>query len=371
MEALIDLETKLSFKSKRLLDEYDLESLFDVSEYEAAIFEFKELIEKFEDTHVQLKRGLGEKDYLESYPKFFERLKPMTDWVVNAKRDLRKRRREIEQGKRDQEEKESMQREREVASQVSIERDKFRNRVKHLSRRIDSDLKSIESDDSHFIDDLNRNIENVKQLTKEFTDLFADVETIFGDDFETEFSEYYSKENLRLYDALNCLRATSHNYKLREVQAKEAAENLKLLEIRENEVRENEEKIVAFDGIYDNIKEKFLSFEAKCTFDFMSDESTILKRYNEISTVDTDFNDILDWITELVKATPLKSPGTTGKLNHVQTEKERLKTLKNSYKETLIQEVKERDLTEEKMKNVAALGLPLRKFGGYNSSVDY
>ena len=371
MEDLIDLETKLSFKSKRLLDEYDLESLFDVSEYEAAIFEFKELIEKFEDTHVQLKRGLGEKDYLEAYPKFFERLKPMTDWVVNAKRDLRKRRREIEQGKRDQEEKESMQREKEVASQVSIERDKLRNRVKHLSRRIDSDLKSIESDDSHFIDDLNRNIENVKQLTKEFTDLFADVETIFGDDFETEFSDYYSKENLRLYDALNCLRATSHNSKLREVQVKEAAENLKLLEIRENEVRENEEKIVAFDGIYDNIKEKFLSFEAKCTFDFTSDESTILKRYNEVSTVDTDFNDILDWITELVKATPLKSPDTTGVLNHVQTEKERLKTLKNSYKETLIQEVKERDLTEEKMKNVAALGLPLRKFGGYNSSVDY
>ena len=45
MEDLIDLETKLSFKSKRLLDEYDLESLFDVSEYEAAIFEFKELID--------------------------------------------------------------------------------------------------------------------------------------------------------------------------------------------------------------------------------------------------------------------------------------------------------------------------------------
>ena len=135
MDDLIDQETKLSYKFKRLLDENDLELMFDVPEYEAAISEFKVAIEKFEDVHVQLKRGLGEGAYLEKYPKFFERLKPLTDWVVNAKRDLRSRKRDIEKDKKDREETERQkelsmmemegkQRENELEFQVKRERDK-------------------------------------------------------------------------------------------------------------------------------------------------------------------------------------------------------------------------------------------------------
>ena len=66
MKNLIDQETKLSYKFKRLLDEYDLAIMFDVLEYEGAIPEFKEAIENFEDVHLQLKRGLGDK-YLVQY----------------------------------------------------------------------------------------------------------------------------------------------------------------------------------------------------------------------------------------------------------------------------------------------------------------
>ena len=100
---MIDQETKLSYKFRRLLDEYDLEIMFDVLEYEAAIPEFKEAIEKFEDVHLQLKRGLGE-DYSGQYPDYFERMKPMTQWVVNAKRNLRALKRDIERDKKESEE---------------------------------------------------------------------------------------------------------------------------------------------------------------------------------------------------------------------------------------------------------------------------
>ena len=48
-----------------------------------------------------------------------------------------------------------------------------------------------------------------------------------------------------------------------------------------------------------------------------------------------------------------------------------MKNLLNSYKKTLAVEVQERDLTEGKIKDTAALGLTLGKFAGYNSQMDY
>ena len=198
MDDLIDQETKMSYKAKRLLDEYDLEHMFDVLEYEAAILEFKEAIENFEDIHVRLKRGLGEDAYLKQYPEFFERLKPLTDWVVKAKRDLMVRKRDLEKSKEEEKdaerqkelsmkEMEGKQREVELEFQVKRDRERMKNQVKHLGKRIDSDLKSIENEGSEFLEDLSRNIENVRQLIKEFTNVFAEVETVFGADFEGNF----------------------------------------------------------------------------------------------------------------------------------------------------------------------------------------
>ena len=151
MENLVDEETKLSFKLNRLLTEYDLGQMFDVSEFESAIPEVKASIELFEDVHVRLKRGLGEGEYLKMYPDFFHRLKPMTDWVGNARRNLRQRIREVEKEKKDmveqewkgKEEAESKRRAREVDFQVNREKDRLRNKVKNLHKRIDSDLRSM------------------------------------------------------------------------------------------------------------------------------------------------------------------------------------------------------------------------------------
>ena len=66
MENLVDEGTKLSFKLHRLLTEYDLGQMFDVSEFESAIPEVKASIELFEDVHVRLKRGLGEGENYQS-----------------------------------------------------------------------------------------------------------------------------------------------------------------------------------------------------------------------------------------------------------------------------------------------------------------
>ena len=381
MENLIDQETKLSYKFRRLLDEYDLEIMFDVLEYEAAIPEFKEAIENFEDVHLQLKRGLGE-DYLGQYPDYFERLKPMTQWVVNAKRNLRALKRDIERGKKESEEEdrkrevrlvemESAQRDKELEFQVRRDRDKFRSQVKHLKVRIESDLTRIENHGSQFLEELNRDVGNVTLLLQDFSTLFADVEASFGADFENEFSDYYENEMGRLNRALNWLRDACHKARLRDNQAKEAEEKLRQLEIRRSEARVNADKITIFNGIHATLKEKMIVFEQKCSDDFTGDDSFILKMYKEMNTLDTDFKDILDSLTDLVKAIPPDYALADEILDEVRGEKDRLKKFYDSYKVTLVSEVKERDLTETKIQSMATLGLKLGKFSGYGSSMDY
>ena len=55
-EKIIDEETKVCLKIDRFIDENDFEFLFDIEEIEISICEFKTLIEKYEEIHVELKQ---------------------------------------------------------------------------------------------------------------------------------------------------------------------------------------------------------------------------------------------------------------------------------------------------------------------------
>lgn len=350
MEPLIDEETKLSLKLKRLLDQYDLSDMDEIEDYEIAIPAVNASVERFECVHVEIKRGLGENEYTKMYPDFDTRLKQFTEWIRNAQRDLRQKTRD---NKKSKEEREDVEKE--------SQEDRMRNKVKHLSEKIDLEIKSIEHQKSTFLEDLDRNISNVSQLRTELIDLFSEVSNIFGSRFEGEFSAYYLGQKERLTQVLNYLFTASRKAREKNVQNK-----------RDLEIRENTEKIAIFDGVYANIREKFQKIEEKCSVDFSNlEEGTILKLSKKSDLVDSDFNDILNWITELVKATPRDYPHAENVLGVVKKEKERIKNLLNSYKKTLAVEVQERDLTEGKIKDATALGLTLGKFAGYSSQMDY
>ena len=58
-------------------------------------------------------------------------------------------------------------------------------------------------------------------------------------------------------------------------------------------------------------------------------------------------------------------------LNQVDIAKKKCLALRLSYKKGLEEEVKTRDLSEEKMKNASILGIKLPKFKGYDSPMDF
>ena len=100
-------------------------------------------------------------------------------------------------------------------------------------------------------------------------------------------------------------------------------------------------------------------------------DSELLEKNKNATLLDGEFSDILDRVTELIKATPPDYQKAEGLIDQVRNAKEKLKKLKNSYQENLSKEVRNRDLTEEKMKNASVLGIKLPKFKGYNSPIDF
>ena len=91
---LCDEEEKVCLKIKRFIEEYNLDLLFDIQDIENAIFEFKKLIESYEEVHIELKRELGDQHETQ-YVEFEEKYKSMSDWVINARLEIK--RKKIEQ----------------------------------------------------------------------------------------------------------------------------------------------------------------------------------------------------------------------------------------------------------------------------------
>ena len=89
-EKIINEEKKVCLKNNRFIDEYDFELLFDIEDVEKGISEFKILIEKYEEIHVELKRELDDQ-YDVMFGDFAAKLKIMTDWVKKAKTEIKRR----------------------------------------------------------------------------------------------------------------------------------------------------------------------------------------------------------------------------------------------------------------------------------------
>ena len=86
----------------------------------------------------------------------------------------------------------------------------------------------------------------------------------------------------------------------------------------------------------------------------MSD-SDLLKRQQDIALIDSEFSDILDWLTELAKARPTNYQEADAILSQADSARHVLRTLRNDYRSNLDAQIKQRDITEEKMKNASCL----------------
>ena len=90
-----DAEKKLSSKIKRFLDENEISEFFDLEEIEGSAGSLRDLLESYEDLHIELRNELGDSDYSETYKHYDETMQKISQWLKDSKAEIRRRKSQV------------------------------------------------------------------------------------------------------------------------------------------------------------------------------------------------------------------------------------------------------------------------------------
>ena len=157
MAAKIDEELRLVCKINRLYKEYEFDLLCDIAEIQEGISKLRSLIESYESMHISLKKELGT-EYGDSYPDYDAQLALMTDWIISARIEIKKRKRqsvnnELE-SKKEKEQLDQDEQTRKIQEKLLVEEKYFR-------KKILEEVETLYEEDTQFISDIETNITSV------------------------------------------------------------------------------------------------------------------------------------------------------------------------------------------------------------------
>ena len=157
MEQIVDSELKISKKLKRFFNEYELSLLFDVQDVELGIAELKELTNEYDDIHSKLIRtstDAGDSVYKDTYQEQYDdQMSEIEKWIKQAKQDIKAKK----------------------LDEASKEKDKIRAEEKYLRSRIESEIQALYSDNSMFIEDLEKGVACAQKLDVEYSQFFIKI----------------------------------------------------------------------------------------------------------------------------------------------------------------------------------------------------
>ena len=386
-------------KITRFLNDYEIDLLFDIKEIEEGVTEARNLCEMYEEIHVKLKRTFlgiehGNEEYLRAYGNFEEKVKSILDWSKAARGELKKlkdaelaeakkaKEDEVAEAKRlkdaelaeakqlraeelaRQEEKENQENEevlRKAKAKVTKEEYYFRD-------KIESEIDNMYEEGSTFLDDIQNNIATVKDLREKYVEIFMRVDE-FGDDFRGEFGQVFEDISLKINDFIKEMLTRGQKIKLTEQSEKGRSEELSLAQKCE---KEKNEKIQCCESLYVNISDRFSTLESKSSIQVKKlTDSQVMEKNSDLNLLDSEFNDLLDRITKLGQLNPSEFEETQDYLRELTERKAQLKNAIALYKIAINDEIIDRDLSIEKLKNASTVGIKLPVFKGYDSTLDY
>ena len=351
--ATVEKEVKVRTKVKRFMADNDFDLFFDDTEIDEAIREFSRLVDSFEDVHVELKGELGDQ-YAMTYGYYDDELKGMTDWVKVAR--LESKGKKVSKASKESED------------DMKRQKDKLRTEEKYLRDRITRELETYEHENSSFVEDIEKNVISIQELENQLMKLFGQIHSL-GEDFSLTFGDYFAEQSKKISDFVKRMKTKVQD--LKTTEQNDVFEKQKILDEEKSE-RIKTSKIHVCESLRDHVSERIKLLKEKCIKNF-SDilDHALLEEKKELKTLDSEFSEILDRIVKLGEANPSEYDETSKFLTIVTKEKDDLKICLEGYKLDLCQEISNRDLTEEKVKNANVLGVQLQKFKGYSPTLDY
>ena len=262
MANVIDDEMKIICKINRFMKEYGLELLFDIEDIDEGIKELPMLIEKYESVHVALKRELANK-YAETYKDYDKNISMMIEWLQNAKMEIRKRkadkagreneekderirkeneekdgriRKENEKDERirkeNEEKDEGIRKENEEKDErirkeneekdgrIGKQKDRLKAEEKHFREKIGREIKNMNDKGSSFLEDIERNMSEVKELMRGYPDIFLRIEE-FGEVYKDISGNQYDEQNDKMDTFIREMMKKVQNIKLDDIKALE------------------------------------------------------------------------------------------------------------------------------------------------------
>ena len=343
-----DSEKKICMKIKRFLEENEISEFFDIDEIENSAGLLRELLETYEDVHIALESELGDR-YAESYKDYDENVEKISKWLKESKAEVRRRKAQV----------------------LDREKEKLRVEEEFFRSRIARDLESLDLEKSVFVDDLERHTSVAKDLIRSYSDIFLKIKE-HSLEFAKELQETYDEQIRELEKFVQERRKMITILKLEEKKfesdRRESDEQRKL---EEKKIRDDEIVLVC-KNIHENICERMKKLESKCKIKIESQTDVqIMELKKDFKSVDAEYSAILDKILKLAESNPSRYEETKNLPSAVSKRKDNLCVSIEKYKTGIDSEISKRDLTEEKIKNAATLGIKLPKFKGYNSTLDY
>ena len=148
-------------------------------------------------------------------------------------------------------------------------------------------------------------------------------------------------------------------------------ERKKELRMKNEIIRKYDGKVSLMKHMFNEIELRACNLEKRCSGSINSwSDSQVFEKRNDIKMIDTEFNETLNNITELVKGTPLEYEEEFGILKTAYKIRNTMRIKKDDYQAELEKEMYDRDLSSEKLQNALLLKIELPKFRGYDSKMD-
>ena len=350
MDRKKDSEKKIASRIDRFLTQNaDLSEFFDLDEIDGSIRELRELLESYEDLHIELKGELGDQEYSETYDEYSKNVQKMEEWLKKSRTEVRSRKQKFLCKGRDS---------------LRIEEEFFRSRITR-------DLESLEKENSSFVEDLERHTSIARELIRSYAGIFLRIKEE-GAEFAKEFQGLYDTQIETLEKFIQTRRDSISNLRQKEKTAEDERRKSEEQKKNENKKAIDQESVLLCKNIYDNICDRMKKLETKCGIKTSSlSDLQIMDLKKDMKSIDVEYTGIIDKILKLTESKPSRYTETENLAVTVSDRKAELNKIIDTYKTSLDAEISKRDLTEDKIKSASLLGIKLSKFKGYNSTLDY
>ena len=331
---------------------FELNTLDDISdedELDGYISELSKLGKEYRDVHTELSSGLGN-EYKTQFPDELNQRRNVNQSIQDAKKKLRQRKKDNAKPKLSEKENDLLSEKQFLLQQVT-----------EFSEKITQNLPHEMDDLRHLICFSESQLADLQRLRFKILNSLKDSTL-----HQTEISdtEVKVKENIaRLKDKQSDLKkklADERQESLKDEIAKEKMDHEAVLE----------EQSLKFDHLFKEIEIRCDAFEYKVDVKSIPTLTNhqLMDAEKRLFDIDKDFSEILDKITYF--AGKSSSEISKEKVLKIEVKRDSMTTSKKEYFKSVKDEIRERDISEEKLKNALSLNFELPKFSGYDSQLD-